>query len=100
MIETERNKATVYPSKRIELLGGYLIEKCKKIKEAAVALDVFDKEVDNEQLLDRILTRLGEETDEETTFSEKLEKMETILYQNNVSGDTDDAFSDITYTGG
>jgi len=65
-----------------ERLKQYLEEKINKIKEAAIVLDVYRKDSTPEQLLNSVLDELGDEgeDDDESTFFEKVERMEDILY--------------------
>lgn len=65
-----------------ERLKQYFEEKVRKIKEAAIVLDVYKKDASPEQLLNNVLDELGDEgeDDTESTFFEKVERMEDILY--------------------
>lgn len=65
-----------------ERLKQYFEEKVRKIKEAAIVLDVYKKDASLEQLLNNVLDELGDEgeDDTESTFFEKVERMEDILY--------------------
>lgn len=65
-----------------ERLKQYLEEKINKIKEAAIVLNVYRKDSTPEQLLNSVLDELGDEgeDDDESTFFEKVERMEDILY--------------------
>ena len=65
-----------------ERLKQYLEEKINKIKEAAIVLDVYREDSTPEQLLNSVLDELGDEgeDDDESTFFEKVERMEDILY--------------------
>jgi len=65
-----------------ERLKQYFEEKINKIKEAAIVLDVYKNDASPEQLLNSVLDELGDEgeDDDESTFFEKVERMEDILY--------------------
>jgi len=68
-----------------ERLKQYFEEKINKIKEAAIVLDVYKNDASPEQLLNSVLDELGDEgeDDDESTFFEKVERMEDILYSIN-----------------
>lgn len=68
-----------YPSKKDELFGKYLVEERNRIKNIAITLDLFDEKANSEELLNRVLLELGDEVDEETTFFDKVKRMEDIL---------------------
>lgn len=65
---------SVIQSENKELLGGMLI------KETAKRLDVYHEKLSDAQLLDRVLDELGDEgVDDESTFTEKVERLDDIL---------------------
>lgn len=92
----EKGEIFVNQSKRYELLGQHLLEDSRRIKSAALALDVFDDGLNNEELLDRILLALGEDISGESTFSDKVKQMEEVFYPDDDNEESDT----ITYTGG
>ncbi len=54
-------------------------EKKRKIIQVAKLLDVHSENATTEELLGRVLVELGDEYDDELTFSEQVNKMECIL---------------------